>query len=81
MPSRASRTNLKNGHLWNPVEINRMCFGCLVFTAMMALAQGVGTSGEITGTVTDTAGNVLLKVHRHRCGCTDWPDALDCYDR
>jgi len=27
----------------------------------MAFAQGVGTSGEITGTVTDSAGGVLLK--------------------
>ncbi len=34
---------------------------CFVVTALSAHAQGVGTSGEITGTVTDSAGNVLLK--------------------
>jgi hypothetical protein len=33
---------------------------CIVFTALTAHAQGVGTSGEITGTVTDSAGNVVL---------------------
>jgi len=34
---------------------------CFVFATLMAHAQGVGTSGEITGTVTDSAGGVLLK--------------------
>ena len=34
---------------------------CFLFATLMALAQGVGTSGEITGTVTDTAGSVVLK--------------------
>ncbi len=34
---------------------------CLVFATLTAHAQGVGTSGEITGTVTDSAGGVLLK--------------------
>src|SRR5208283_1044161 len=34
---------------------------CWVFATVMAFAQGVGTSGEITGTVTDSAGGVLLK--------------------
>ncbi|MGA7293607.1 MAG: TonB-dependent receptor, partial [Terriglobales bacterium] len=33
---------------------------CLIFTAPIAHAQGVGTSGEITGTVTDSSGGVLL---------------------
>lgn len=33
---------------------------CFALATAMALAQGVGTSGEITGTVTDSAGGVLL---------------------
>src|ERR1700722_10687481 len=32
-----------------------------VFTALTAHAQGVGSSGEITGTVTDSAGGVVIK--------------------
>src|SRR5580658_9467994 len=34
------------------------CFLCL---ALPSHAQGVGSSGEITGTVTDSSGGVLLK--------------------
>ena len=35
---------------------------CLLLAASMAQAQGVGSSGEITGTVTDASGAVLPKV-------------------
>src|ERR1700744_6254543 len=34
---------------------------CCVLATLMAHAQGVGTSGEITGTVSDSAGGVLVK--------------------
>ena len=34
---------------------------CFLLATSMAHAQGVGTSGEITGTVTDASGAVLLK--------------------
>ncbi len=34
---------------------------CCALALLMAHAQGVGTSGEITGTVTDSAGGVLVK--------------------
>jgi hypothetical protein len=34
---------------------------CFLFATLMAHAQGVGTSGEITGTVTDSSGGVVLK--------------------
>ena len=34
---------------------------CFLFATLMAHGQGVGTSGEITGTVTDSAGAVMLK--------------------
>jgi|CZKY01.1.fsa_nt_gi hypothetical protein len=34
---------------------------CFLFATLMARAQGVGTSGEITGTVTDSSGGVVLK--------------------
>src|SRR5580704_13832894 len=33
---------------------------CFLFATLMAHAQGVGTSGEITGTVTDASGGVVL---------------------
>jgi hypothetical protein len=35
----------------------------LLFATLMAQAQGVGSSGEITGTVTDSSGAVLPKVN------------------
>src|SRR5579864_8501950 len=35
---------------------------CFLFAALMAHAQGVGTSGAITGTVTDASGAVLPRV-------------------
>jgi Carboxypeptidase regulatory-like domain/TonB dependent receptor len=35
--------------------------GCLIVTTFLAHAQGVGTSGEITGTVTDSSGGLVLK--------------------
>lgn len=34
---------------------------CFLFATLVAHGQGVGTSGEITGTVTDSAGGVVLK--------------------
>ena len=34
---------------------------CCLLATFMAHAQGVGTSGEITGTVTDSSGGVVLK--------------------
>ena len=34
-------------------------FVCVLFGSLMAHAQGVGTSGAITGTVTDASGAVL----------------------
>jgi Carboxypeptidase regulatory-like domain/TonB dependent receptor len=36
-------------------------FVCLLLAASVAQAQGVGTSGEITGTVTDSSGGLVLK--------------------
>jgi hypothetical protein len=40
-----------------PLAVVLVCF----LFATLAHAQGVGTSGEITGTVTDSAGSVLVK--------------------
>jgi hypothetical protein len=34
---------------------------CFVFATVMAHAQGVGTSGEVTGTVIDSAGGLVVK--------------------
>jgi hypothetical protein len=36
---------------------------CFLFAAAMAHAQGVGTSGEITGTVVDSSGGVVVKAN------------------
>ena len=36
-------------------------FVCLLLAASVAQAQGVGTSGEVTGTVTDSTGGLVLK--------------------
>ena len=36
-------------------------FVCLLLAASVAQAQGVGTSGEVTGTVTDSSGGLVLK--------------------
>jgi hypothetical protein len=35
---------------------------CLLFTASVAQAQGVGSSGNVTGTVVDSSGAVLAKI-------------------
>src|ERR1700683_5096190 len=35
--------------------------GCFLLATLMAHAQGVGTSGEITGTVTDSSGGVVVR--------------------
>ncbi len=37
-------------------------FACLLFTAESAVAQGVGSSGEISGTVVDSSGAVMARV-------------------
>jgi hypothetical protein len=34
---------------------------CFLFATLMAHAQGVGTSGEVTGTVTDSSGGVVAR--------------------
>jgi hypothetical protein len=40
----------------------RLCvLVCFLFATLMAHAQGVGTSGEITGTITDSSGGVVVK--------------------
>jgi hypothetical protein len=50
----------KRTSLESTVKSIACVLACVVFTALTAQAQGVGTSGEITGTVTDSAGNVVL---------------------
>src|SRR5580658_2161097 len=42
--------------------VMRLCvLVCFLFATLMAHAQGVGTSGEITGTITDSSGGVVVK--------------------
>src|SRR5579864_8593634 len=45
----------------NPMKTRARVFVYLLLAAGVALAQGVGTSGEIAGTVTDPSGAVLQK--------------------
>jgi hypothetical protein len=42
-------------------RIGILILACFLLATSVAYAQGVGSSGEITGTVTDSAGGVLLK--------------------
>src|ERR1700693_1580463 len=46
----------------NPMKSLACAFVCLLLATSLAQAQGVGSSGEITGTVTDSAGAVLPRV-------------------
>ena len=46
----------------NPMKSLACAFVCLLLATSLAQAQGVGSSGEITGTITDSAGAVLPKV-------------------
>src|SRR5246127_407319 len=46
----------------NPMKSLACTFVCLLLAASVAKAQGVGTSGDITGTVTDASGPVLPNV-------------------
>src|SRR5580693_601865 len=45
----------------NPMKSLACTFVCLLLAASVAQAQGVGTSGEVTGTVTDSTGGLVLK--------------------
>src|ERR1035438_10461414 len=45
----------------NPMESLACVVVCIVLASSVAYAQGVGSSGEITGTVTDSSGAVLPK--------------------
>src|SRR5579863_4081850 len=46
----------------NPMKSLACTFVCLLLAASVAHAQGVGTSGDITGTVVDSVGAVMPKV-------------------
>ncbi len=54
-------------HSWRRASIfSTMSFiacalGCFLLASVVAHAQGVGTSGEVTGTVTDSSGGVVVK--------------------
>src|SRR5580658_871562 len=51
----------KRAFIFSTMKLIALLLACLVFATSMALAQGVGTSGEITGTVTDASGGVVTK--------------------
>jgi len=68
MSSEQSRFDLRTVSRRNPkqaldfsIKRSACIFACLFLATLAALAQGVGTSGEITGTVTDSAVGVVLK--------------------
>src|SRR5580700_8574358 len=46
----------------NPMKSLASIFVCLLLATSLAHAQGVGSSGDITGTVTDSSGAFLPKV-------------------
>jgi hypothetical protein len=51
----------KRAFIFSTMKLVALLLACLVFATSMALAQGVGTSGEITGTITDASGGVVTK--------------------
>jgi carboxypeptidase family protein len=57
------RNALSEKQAFPPSTMRRIAciFACLLLATLAALAQGVGTSGQISGTVTDSAGSVVLK--------------------
>ena len=59
-PRRWSRSS-KRAFFYPTITALSGVLACCLLATFMAHAQGVGSSGEITGTVTDSAGGVLLK--------------------
>src|ERR1035438_4234469 len=49
----------KRGFVYSTMKSLTCVLVCFLFATFMAHAQGVGTSGEITGTVTDSSGSVV----------------------
>src|ERR1017187_2434310 len=59
--SRYGSNSWKRVFVYSTMKSLACVLGCFLFATFMAHAQGVGTSGDITGTVTDSSGSVLLK--------------------
>jgi hypothetical protein len=59
--SRYGTCSWKQLFLYSTVTSTACVLLCFLFATLVAHAQGVGSSGEITGTVTDASGAVLLK--------------------
>ena len=60
--SRYGACSWKRFSLYPPMKSIACVLLCFLFATFLAHAQGVGSSGEITGTVTDASGGVLPKV-------------------
>src|SRR5271166_1904356 len=50
----------KRASVYSTMKSLAIVLGCLLIATLMVRAQGVGTSGDITGTVTDSSGGVLV---------------------
>ncbi len=55
----ASRSSACSGKWKNPEKSIAFVLVCFLFATFLAHAQGVGSSGEITGTVTDSSGRAV----------------------
>ena len=59
--SRYRACSWKQPSLYPPMKSIVCVLLCFLFATLLAQAQGVGSSGEISGTVTDASGGVLPK--------------------
>ncbi len=59
--SRYGARSWKRVFVFSAMKSIACVLGCLIVATFLAHAQGVGTSGEITGTVTDSSGGLVLK--------------------
>ena len=51
----------KRAFIFSAMKSVALVLACLLLATSMSLAQGVGSSGEITGTITDASGGVVSK--------------------
>ena len=59
--SRHGASSRRRFLVYSTIESTACVLLCFLFATCLAHAQGVGSSGEITGTVTDASGGVLPK--------------------
>jgi hypothetical protein len=59
--SRCGAHSWKSASIFSTMRFIACALGCFLLASVVAHPQGVGTSGEVTGTVTDSSGGVVVK--------------------